>query len=80
MGEASCRTCQGWHVLLAIPAAHPRPSPAPCRLLIATLLSYLGGKLATKQEIRQYPTHSSQVGGQFGRPAADACVPFEGSV
>ncbi|PRW57442.1 Transmembrane 9 superfamily member 4 isoform B [Chlorella sorokiniana] len=30
-------------------------------LLIATPLSYLGGMLATRQEIWQYPTHSNQI-------------------
>ena len=47
--------------------SHP---PPPClpnrRLLISIPLSYSGGILAAKQEVRQYPTRTNQVGSRAG--------------
>ncbi len=51
---ASPPTCIPTHL-------HP-PLPHPRRLLISIPLSYSGGILAAKQEIRQYPTRTNQVG------------------
>lgn len=43
----------------------PTPSTTPptpwCRLLISIPLSYSGGIIAAKQEIRQYPTRTNQI-------------------
>lgn len=53
----------------SLPAPHPPPSlpcPASRRLLISIPLSYSGGILAAKQEIRQYPTRTNQVGRGVG--------------
>ena len=43
--------------------ARPHLTPPARRLLISIPLSYAGGIVAAKQEIRQYPTRTNQVGG-----------------
>lgn len=60
---APCRRCglgtKRSHVCDHAPASSGRPHPR--RLLISIPLSYSGGIIAAKQEIRQYPTRTNQI-------------------
>lgn len=50
-----------WWCHPACTTAQPRLLPLRRRLLISIPLSYSGGIIAAKQEIRQYPTRTNQI-------------------